>query len=116
MRAMQNINENKDQHIEEATEKIFAAIFEMPPKERSKFFLMADCHRSPAELETEEALRTLLNMVAQFLAYTWIGNRIFSCFFHALRFRKSMNRTDLAIWLLSLSWFFLCVNLLLQQL
>ena len=72
MRAMQNINKNKDRQIEEATEKIFMAIFELPPKERSRFFLMADRHRSPAELETEEVLCTLLNLVARFLGYTWI--------------------------------------------
>jgi hypothetical protein len=113
---MQDMYEEKDRQIEEATEKIFMAIFELPPKERSKFFIMVDCHRSPAEVETEEALRTLLNLVARFLAYTWIGNRIFACVFHALHFRKSMDRKDLAIWLLSLSWLFLCANLLLQQL
>jgi hypothetical protein len=113
---MQDMYEEKDRQIEEATEKIFMAIFELPPKKRSKFFFMADCHRSPAEQETKEALRTLLSLVARFLAYTWIGNLIFACFFHALHFRKTMDRTVLAIWLLSLSLLLLCANLLLHQL
>jgi hypothetical protein len=111
--AMQNI---RDPQTEEATKKILTAIFDLPPKERSKCFLTADGHRSTVEQETEEALRTLLNLVAHFLAFTWIGNRIFACFFHALHFHKTMDRTVLAIWLLSLSCLLLCANLLLQPL